>query len=178
MDVDTSQDLIFHIDWTRVPWEEWDQEKSANGDADYGVYQVYGDHPVYGPDVLLYIGMAQIRTFVVRLSETDHADFIDTHLTRFTALHLGRFIDCDDINQDNWGDAIAYAERLLINSHTPAYNYVHVKGVPEWTGPHIRVLNWGERGTLLPEVSSRRFSNHYWDNDRYPWNPMVQSRGG
>lgn len=37
--------------------------------CDFGVYQIYGAHPIYGSDVLLYIGKADQQTFGVRLSQ-------------------------------------------------------------------------------------------------------------
>jgi hypothetical protein len=36
---------------------------------DYGVYQIYGGHPVYGSNVLLYIGKADRQTFGTRVSQ-------------------------------------------------------------------------------------------------------------
>ena len=36
---------------------------------DFGIYQVYGFHPIYGNDVLLYIGQATKQTFAKRLSQ-------------------------------------------------------------------------------------------------------------
>lgn len=36
---------------------------------DYGLYQIYGRHILYGSDALLYIGKATKRSFSVRFAE-------------------------------------------------------------------------------------------------------------
>ncbi|MES5869165.1 hypothetical protein [Bacillus cereus group sp. RP32] len=38
------------------PYSITDLVKLKNEEIDYGIYQIYGNHPVYGNDVLLYIG--------------------------------------------------------------------------------------------------------------------------
>jgi len=38
-----------------------------NTDEDYGIYQIYGTHPIYGNDTLLYIGKASQQTFARRI---------------------------------------------------------------------------------------------------------------
>lgn len=45
-----------HLQWEGPKtWEEKVKLKSA---IDYGIYQIYGCHPVHGADCLLYIGKA------------------------------------------------------------------------------------------------------------------------
>lgn len=40
-----------------------------NDEMDYGIYQVYGKHQIYGNDVLLYIGKADLQTVGKRISQ-------------------------------------------------------------------------------------------------------------
>lgn len=49
---------------------DWKEAKNLkDGKADRGLYQVYGCHPVYGADVLLYIGLTANQTFGGRLAQ-------------------------------------------------------------------------------------------------------------
>ena len=54
---------------------EWDgphsvEQVSKFFDAsDYGLYQIYGTHSVFGPDTLLYIGKAERQFFGTRFSQ-------------------------------------------------------------------------------------------------------------
>ena len=152
---------IIHLNWEEYDWN--DGFEQFNEKKHYGIYQVYGDHPVYGENALLYIGKAREQTYSARLSQ--HDDFIYTHLSTFRRLHLSYFLKSDDINYDNWGESIDLVEKVLINSHCPAYNAQDVKGIldDKTIGKDVLILNWGARGKLLPEVSSLRYSYYYWN---------------
>ena len=163
-------DKRYHIEWELLSRES---RTTLTGQNDYGLYVICGDHPVYGANTLLYIGQANDQKFAKRLSEKQHTDLINTHFSGPFTLRLGRFIEIDGIAYESWGDAINLSERLLINAHSPAYNSNGVKQVLEWKDKnHIHIFNWGDRGPLLPELSSRRFSYEYWDEDNYPWNTI------
>lgn len=56
---------VIHVHWNG-PFSLEDVEQKDDN-FDYGVYQVYGSHPIYGSDVLLYIGKASDQTFSVRI---------------------------------------------------------------------------------------------------------------
>ena len=58
---------VIHVQWDGPFTLE--QILELNDDFDYGVYQVYGSHPIYGSDVLLYIGKASQQTFSVRIKQ-------------------------------------------------------------------------------------------------------------
>jgi hypothetical protein len=50
----------------RVQWENpvgLDVVLKLSGDNDYGPYQIYSHHVVFGPSALVYIGMAAEQTF-------------------------------------------------------------------------------------------------------------------
>jgi hypothetical protein len=46
-----------------------EQIKGFNKSDDYGLYQIYGTHSIYGIDTLLYIGKAQEQKFCVRIPQ-------------------------------------------------------------------------------------------------------------
>jgi hypothetical protein len=157
--------VIIHLNWVEHEWndkvyEELDTKK------DFGIYQVYGDHPVYGEDTLLYIGKAQEQTYSKRLKPPQHDDFIETNIKKISKINVSYFTKNDDVEYKNWGFYIGLVEKLLIRSHIPAYNAQDVKGVLSTDNfkNNLLVLNWGDRGKLLPEVSSLRYSYYYWDN--------------
>ena len=58
--------------------------------TDYGVYQLYGAHFVYGDDVLRYIGKAAEQTFGVRLQQHVQDWLADEHDVRRVAVYVGR----------------------------------------------------------------------------------------
>ncbi len=124
------------------------------------MYQIYGNHPVYGTNSLLYIGKANKELFSQRLKE--RWDFKETVLTS-TWLHIGMLYESEDCKYENWGEMIDIAEKILIKAHAPSYNASDVKGLLYKFDKTI-VMNWGEYGALLPEVSSMRTSYDYWDN--------------
>lgn len=55
-------ELIIHIEWDG-PFKLDQLSELNNTDIDFGIYQIYGSHPIYGADVLLYIGKADRQTF-------------------------------------------------------------------------------------------------------------------
>ena len=153
---------IIHLLWKEFNWDDTELTKIEMGKK-HGIYQIYGDHPIYGKDTLLYIGKTKKGTYLKRLF--NHQDFIDTHLTKFTKVHLSNFLKNNDVKSKNLDEHIDLVEKLLINSHCPAYNSSGIKGVmnEETFKQELLILNWGERGQLLPEVSSLRYSYHYWN---------------
>lgn len=65
---------IIHLAWTG-PFSI-EQIRDFNDDAkDFGVYSIYGNHLVYGANVLLYLGKAQHQTFATRILQHDWLDW-------------------------------------------------------------------------------------------------------
>ena len=60
---------IVHIEWDG-PFSI-DKAKEKTGKDDYGVYQIYGNHPVYGYGALLYIGKTAEQTFGDRINQDE-----------------------------------------------------------------------------------------------------------
>lgn len=122
-----------------------------NSDTDYGLYQIYGHHPVYGPS-LIYIGRAKERTFAVRVPEHNWWTGAEND-PRQVAVYIGRLIGPTPV-LDTWYRQIDQAEQLLIHSHAPTYNTQHIYNPPRAQEcGHVRVLNWGACRSLAREVS-------------------------
>ena len=139
-----------------------------NGDTDYGLYQVYNVHPVYGADTLVYIGKADELTFAARFGQPDYRWMGDDYAPWEDngcriRIHTGRVYVKHNENgprSDTWSNWIARAEHLLIYAHSPAWNANYVRTPPGHPVYHeVHVLNWGQYGRLLPEVSGARFTN-------------------
>jgi hypothetical protein len=169
---------IIHLLWREHQWSD-DIYKKFNSSEDYGIYQIYGDHPVYGENLLLYIGKAQDQTYSMRLTQHFNGGFItESHIPKFTRLHLSYFCKTDGVNNDNWGEYIGLVEKILINAHFPAYNSQEIKGVmdKEQFKKELLIMNWEERGKLLPELSSLRYSYHFWDDKRIDFDHILKDK--
>lgn len=137
---------------------------------DYGLYQIYAAHPIYGGDVLMYIGKCVKQTFGVRILQESWEWNRDGKRVR---AHVGRRLlkpDEPTLNAADWERDIDVAERLLIYAHTPAGNSSGVSSLRQITSIHV--YNWGYHGMLMPEVSSRRYIGAYFESD---WPEYNQS---
>src|ERR1035441_2585568 len=62
------EERIIHIEWEGPhSLNQLDSLKDVRKDR--GLYQIYGHHPVYGSNVLLYIGQTVGRTFGERIEQ-------------------------------------------------------------------------------------------------------------
>lgn len=59
---------IIHIQW-EGPFNFRELPSLDDAQKDYGIYQVYACHPVYGSGSLVYIGMAARQTFGRRIQQ-------------------------------------------------------------------------------------------------------------
>lgn len=151
--------MPIHIQWTG-PHKYSEAIKLRDGSIDYGIYQVYGAHPLYGSDVLIYIGKADQQTLGLRISQhswaPENSDFARL------SVYVGRLSGYQGTpSNKEWSKQIEIAERLLIRAHKPAANGsgLNVNFGREYH--EIHVLNWGEYRDLLPEVSGARHSDIY-----------------
>lgn len=108
----------------RIRWYgplDQDAVRDSTLPTDYGLYLVYGDHRIYGSNVLLYVGKAEQQTFGARIPQhKEWFDWKDVNL-RF---YLGRILgeeDPKDTTKD-WDDQIQCAEIALIQYCQPAWN--------------------------------------------------------
>ncbi len=131
---------------------ENDEKTNTNG-----IYQIYGCHPVYGDNVLLYIGKTK-RDLKDRLKE--HGILKKPHEwtsdTRNLQVYFG---EITPINPNKGEDPalLKRVEGLLIFSHGPAYNSASVNELPE-DCQNVRVFNLGDYRRLLPECSGKRWN--------------------
>lgn len=131
----------------------YDVEKVFNG---VGLYQVYGYHPVYGSNVLLYIGITTKQSFSKRLK--DRVWKYDNFDVNNIEIYLGKLIgETKKIHLEDEQNMIKNAEALLIYTHNPAKNSSNVLSVDIEQVKNIRVQNYGNLRSLMPEVSG-----NYW----------------
>lgn len=116
----------------------------------YFVYQIYGQHPIYGQHVLLYIGKTE------RLSNRikEHA------LSKFSrglelSIRLGVIEDLVGLSKAECRNQMSKAEVLLIASFKPAYNSSAImNSVLLKSNPPFLIQNLANRGALPLECSS------------------------
>src|SRR3972149_2611051 len=137
----------------RIEWEgpiTLDQVEELTAPGDVGIYQIYGPHYVYGPYVLLYIGMTK-QAFASRIPA--HAWKLYERGSE-VRVHVGRLV-AQPIDQPEERDhLLGLIERLLIYVHGPAYNSSNIKDPqsdPELLA--LRIFNLKNHGMLLPEGS-------------------------
>ena len=131
-------------------------DKDKNLFSKIGLYQVYGHHPVYGPNVLLYIGITTEQFFERRLKNRNWK--YDNYDTENIEVYLGKLINgkskIDEIAEKK---LIKKAEALLIYIHSPAKNSSYIKSVNYDELKNVQVWNLGNCRDLITEVSST-----YW----------------
>ena len=144
---------------------QYEEVQAMDGTADYGLYQIYGTHPVYGANTLLYIGKALDQTFGERFSPQHEklglpADLLWEDNGLQWRIHTGRMHLKEGSprpEESELRERLTMAERLLISVHSPAWNGQLVAALPDQRRYHaFHVLNWGQHGLLLPEVSGAR----------------------
>jgi hypothetical protein len=158
-EVEKMSEHIVHIEWEGPLTIS--EVANLNQSTDYGIYAVYGYHPVYGSNALLYIGKVQKQTFGQRFRKEglgwQQGSLEDT---AHTEVYVGRMKGPDTPPEPIWEKDIDLAEKLLIHAHGPAYNSQQIGEVCE-TDPEVcntRVLNWGCHRAIRPEVSGLRWT--------------------
>jgi len=154
-----SPNIIIHIDWSGPHTIE--DVALLNGPTDFGVYQIYGTHHVYGSDVLLYIGLAAKQTFATRL--TQHGWCSGTPDPKRVSYYVGRLFGYETPDDETWCRHIDFAERLLIHAHSPAKNTQKELGGLEPDLWNVQVVNWRCYRDLLPEVTGARWTGRFDD---------------
>jgi hypothetical protein len=153
-------ECIVHVEWDG-PFSLADLP-DLNNDWDYGVYQIYGAHTVYGAGVLLYIGKAAKQTFGVRIPQEGWPDNQDR-----VEIYVGRLCGSRKPQDATWNRLIGEVESLLIYAHAPATNAMNIKTIRDQSLQHTHVLNWGKFRDLLPEVSGHRWTTRHSDIPDY-----------
>ena len=132
--------------------DERDVRSLWNEATAYGLYQVYGTHPIYGSDVLLYVGKAEQQPFARRLRQEGW--FLNRDAER-VSIYVGRLVG-QTPGDNEWSNIIEDAERLLIFSVAPAGNSSAVNSTRTFE-PHLRVFHTGNYRDIPAEVSSLRW---------------------
>jgi hypothetical protein len=142
---------LVHINW-KGPFNLGEIAKMGDPRRDFGLYQVYAHHPVYGR-TLVYIGKAREQTFSQRIAQ-HHWDSGSENDPNNIEIYVGRLMGATTPELARWRWEIDVAEKLLIHSHGPAYNALHVYQAPSaGECSDVRVLNWGSNRSLAREVS-------------------------
>jgi hypothetical protein len=139
-----------------------------------GLYQIYGTHPVYGSNVLLYIGKAVSQSFSKRIKQEEHWwDNPDSYNIQVYTGRLFNKVQKKAQEKSDWIDDISLAEQLLINTHMPAHNSSNINSISRKEDilekiSKVRVINWHYYRDLMPEVSGDILldeTNIYNDDD-------------
>ena len=134
---------------------------------DFGIYQIYGFHPLYGSNTLIYIGQANDQTFSKRISQEGWQYNVDYKNIQIYVGYIYNMRNDDSTNKDGvWGQAIDDAERLLIYAHEPARNSSNILNITRNKErlkkmENIRVLNYGCHRSLMPEVSGEMWIKEF-----------------
>jgi len=130
-------------------------------DKSKGVYQIYGTHPIYGSNVLLYIGKTVKQSFKKRIMQEEH--WWDNSDMGNVQIYTGRLFDKEIRKKQkkedfDWTNDISLAEQLLINTHMPAHNSSNINSISKQEETlkkiaNVRVVNWHYYRDLMMEVS-------------------------
>jgi hypothetical protein len=153
-------DFVIHIEWDGpFRFSSPSGVETLRGPTDYGVYQIYGGHPVYGATALLYIGLAASQYFGDRIPRETH--WLENRDAGRVEVYVGRIAGGKTADDATWDRQIRIAERLLIYAHSPPMNTQKNLGKLEADLHHVHILNWSRHRDLLPEVSGARWSSRF-----------------
>jgi len=168
----SDKETTIHIEWDGP--HRVDTIQSLNGPTDFGVYQIYGGHPVYGSTALLYIGLAVKQHFGDRIRQEEQ--WLYNRDAGRVEVYVGRLSGSETPDNDTWDKHILLAERLLIYAHSPPMNTQKNLAGLEPDLRFVRVLNWATHRDLLPEVSAARWTSRYHEIPNY--HPYADCDGG
>ena len=134
-----------------------------------GLYQIYGTHPLYGNDVLLYIGRTKNNNgFASRLNNRWETIYDSDNAN--VKIYLGTiFTDTENnLTTEEEYEQIEYAEVLLINAMKPALNSSNIKSVGKkyidinknYLDKSYSVNNLNNYKSIYPQLTS----GYYWNN--------------
>jgi hypothetical protein len=117
---------------------------------DYGLYQIYGTHSIFGQDALLYLGHADERTFMGRLPW--YGDHWEQHEADQYQVYLGRFGGWEPIDDRRWGKLIHNAKVITVYNVSPPYNRTQIVSM-DVKEPTV-ILNYEKRHRLPKCISN------------------------
>lgn len=150
--------LVISIKWDG-PYTIDNVEGKSN---DLGIYQIYGTHPVSGPNTLLYIGQ-----------ESDPLESFEKHYDWFPyelddmKIYVGKlFVNHEPFKgKDDYEEKLVLVKKLLIYHCAPPYNMYYIPGhdLKAEFNPHIIVLNLWKKAMLPYEVSTIHYQTEDWN---------------
>lgn len=130
--------------------------------TDVGLYQIYGMHPLYGNDVLVYIGRTKNKNgFKSRLK--DRWVVNNGSDTENVQIYLGTIFS-DGIKHSNKeiNKIIDKSEVLLINAMKPAYNSSNIQSANDnFIKENFILHNEGDYRNIYPVLDSKYFWQPY-----------------
>lgn len=138
--------IYYELEW-RGPFSV---DEVCTSEKGKGVYQIYGLHPVFGPDSLLYIGMTK-DNFSSRFSQ--HKEWLEEEPSNIQ-IFLGELVEGYD------DSIIGRAEQLLIYQCSPPYNSSNINSCNFLEKEEV-VLNLKKRNQLPTAVSSLYLKKQY-----------------
>lgn len=149
---------VYEIQLIEIKWSgpfTYDELlKFESADHGPGLYMVYGNHPVYGNDVLLYIGRTEVN-IKNRISNHEMLEYPELECKAYFG-----YVTPSKENLDiDLAEQIRIAEALLIERHYPAFNKQLDHNNHNLKSRPICVLNWDSRRSLQADVTNlNRFS--------------------
>jgi hypothetical protein len=121
-----------------------------------GLYQIYGAHPIYGSNSLLYIGMT-IAGFESRFS-SHYNDWIKYEYDD-VKIYVGEVVTLLD---NDTTESVKIAEKLLLYYCAPGYNSNDLVDFKLNVDRNIILLNYGRIARLPTEVSTIWYNSAIW----------------
>ncbi|GEM_PF-265214 len=154
---------IINIDWEgpfsidEILKGTIDNQKFNVKSSDIGLYQIYGSHPLYGSDVLVYIGRTQNKNgFQSRLK--DRWVINNGNDSNNVKIYLGTiFSDSKKYTNAEINVFIEKAEVLMINALKPAFNSSNIQSAKDFDKKDYIVYNHGSYRSLYPVFDSEYF---------------------
>ena len=155
--------IVVDISWSERIKVTYSADKQAYelpcGEAliGQGLYCIYGRHPIYGPDVLLYIG----ETKESEKSNRSYKERFAEHLKGRLWYHANLSVSLGTINAETHlgHKAIRHIESILIAAHKPALNRRNIDFAMPGAERYL-LRNWDFLGALQHECSGQ-----YWRQD-------------
>ncbi len=143
--------MEIHLNW-RGPYSLEDARNGQAGQT-FGLYQYMGMNAIYGPAAVLYIGRASKQYIATRLAQHN----LDRWSSLPVEILIGEIAAELPLDDNERNQQIELAESLLIYTHSPAWNSANIQNVTWSNMPDLHIFNWGMRGHLLSEVSTKRW---------------------
>lgn len=125
------QEIIIH-------WEDRKSIESLESIGESSLYQIYGNHHIYGRDVLLYIGISKNAS--KRFSQHIRGVFGYVNDLTVSVGKIEKF--SDNLN-------LEIPESILVANHKPSYNKEFIHNLSPTAKQHkIIVINNGNNGML------------------------------